>query len=490
MPAVSPNRAGLTLAALSLLALALPACIEKLEAGERAAPEMTDQSGAGQPLAPEDEGEPDPEPEHERLKSLGYVGATEVSAADRFKLGLVHVDPARWAGGWSIFTSTRWGPGFRGAKKVLPQRKALLVDEFGDIVHAWRDPRKHEEDVGDSRSMNRERDWANMRMDEAGNVVAVDALARLVKVSWDSELLWSAEGRYHHDLARDDDGTIWALRSEPREMEREGAPLHVWDTRLVAISPETGEELRTISLWDAIHEAPEFQAPLANYFTKNADEELEASDLHEEQTAHRTFDALHANTVKLARVGNGLWKPGDLLASFRSLDMVAVIGRDDGRLRWAYGYGELDGPHSPIQTADGRVVVFANGLRERRRSRVVAIEPESRALTVLYEGDDDNPFFSSIRGQVQELAGGHLLVVESQRGRAFELTPAREIVWEYFSPDTFFKRTKAKPTADGKPGKRGKKLMRVPFRVVRLNAAEQSAAERLLGRSATPRPAS
>ena len=38
-------------------------------------------------------------------------------------------------------------------------------------------------------------------------------------------------------------------------------------------------------------------------------------------------------------------------------------------------------------------------------------------------------------GGIQLLGGGNVLVTESTRGRAFEITREGEIVWEFFSPD-------------------------------------------------------
>jgi hypothetical protein len=37
-------------------------------------------------------------------------------------------------------------------------------------------------------------------------------------------------------------------------------------------------------------------------------------------------------------------------------------------------------------------------------------------------------------GSCHRLPGGNTLIVESMQGRAFEVTPDGEIVWEYFNP--------------------------------------------------------
>jgi hypothetical protein len=43
-------------------------------------------------------------------------------------------------------------------------------------------------------------------------------------------------------------------------------------------------------------------------------------------------------------------------------------------------------------------------------------------------------FFSSYISGVQRLPNGNTLICEGLTGRIFEVTPGREIVWEYISP--------------------------------------------------------
>ncbi len=43
-------------------------------------------------------------------------------------------------------------------------------------------------------------------------------------------------------------------------------------------------------------------------------------------------------------------------------------------------------------------------------------------------------FFSELCGTCQRLPNGNTLITESTRGRAFEVTPDKEIVWEFFNP--------------------------------------------------------
>ena len=50
-------------------------------------------------------------------------------------------------------------------------------------------------------------------------------------------------------------------------------------------------------------------------------------------------------------------------------------------------------------------------------------------------------FFSELCGTCQRLPNGNTLITESTRGRAFEVTPDKEIVWEFVSPFYYFYRS-------------------------------------------------
>ena len=47
---------------------------------------------------------------------------------------------------------------------------------------------------------------------------------------------------------------------------------------------------------------------------------------------------------------------------------------------------------------------------------------------------EDSKFYSHFKGAAQRLPNGNTLITESTRGRAVEVTPAGEIVWEFYNP--------------------------------------------------------
>jgi hypothetical protein len=51
-----------------------------------------------------------------------------------------------------------------------------------------------------------------------------------------------------------------------------------------------------------------------------------------------------------------------------------------------------------------------------------------------FTGSPEQPFYSATCGTAQRLPNGNTLITESDAGRAFEVTPGGDIVWEFSSP--------------------------------------------------------
>ena len=73
--------------------------------------------------------------------------------------------------------------------------------------------------------------------------------------------------------------------------------------------------------------------------------------------------------------------------------------------------------------------------RREQAAFEVEVDPATREIVWEYRGDPPESFWSWIRGGVQPLANGNLLVTESTRGRVFELTREGDVVWELWNPD-------------------------------------------------------
>jgi len=121
--------------------------------------------------------------------------------------------------------------------------------------------------------------------------------------------------------------------------------------------------------------------------------------------------------------------------SARNLSTVFIIDKVSGEVVWQHSQ-ELDHQHEATmipegEPGEGAILLFDNGLENRhryRRSLIKAIDPPSGRLLWSY---DSPHFFSSVEGTAQALPGGNVAITSSRGGRVFEITPGRDIVWEW-----------------------------------------------------------
>ncbi len=67
-------------------------------------------------------------------------------------------------------------------------------------------------------------------------------------------------------------------------------------------------------------------------------------------------------------------------------------------------------------------------------SQILQFDPFRQSTSWVYGGTEQRPFHCPKMGVCQRLPNGNTLVTDSISGRAFELTPTNEIVWEWLSP--------------------------------------------------------
>ncbi|HUG52731.1 MAG TPA: arylsulfotransferase family protein [Vicinamibacteria bacterium] len=96
--------------------------------------------------------------------------------------------------------------------------------------------------------------------------------------------------------------------------------------------------------------------------------------------------------------------------------------------------------HDATLLPGGRLLVFDN-LHDRtpgsERSRVVEVDPATQQVRWRYPPeprDPARPLLRTVAGMARRLPNGNTLIVESTEGRALEVTPGHETVWEFHSP--------------------------------------------------------
>ena len=65
---------------------------------------------------------------------------------------------------------------------------------------------------------------------------------------------------------------------------------------------------------------------------------------------------------------------------------------------------------------------------------ILEVDPVSKKLAWSYVGNDQHPFLSKSLGAAARLPNGNTLITVSNYGRAFEVDPAGNLVWEFFNP--------------------------------------------------------
>jgi hypothetical protein len=333
--------------------------------------------------------------------------------------GVTVFDPGRAANGLTLYTS---GEG----------QKAVLISMTGQVLHEWHLPFSAVWD-NSAAVVHPQPDsliyWRKAYMYPNGDLLAIYEAAGdtpwgygLVKIDKDSRVIWKYLQHVHHDLDVGADGRIYVLTHEIRSnvyrFFKHLKPPRI-DDFVVVLSPD-GEELQKVSVVDAFLASPYARMTnLVAWYSKG--------------------DYFHTNNIDvLDPAAAGHLAPGarqPVLLSMRELGAIAILDLADQRLRWAIR-GPWVGQHDPDLLPDGHILLFDNSgdYGPGGISRVLEIDPRTQQIVWQYAGDADHPLASMVRSAQQRLANGNTLITESEGGRLLEVTPAGEIVWEYYNP--------------------------------------------------------
>lgn len=129
---------------------------------------------------------------------------------------------------------------------------------------------------------------------------------------------------------------------------------------------------------------------------------------------------------------------GRVLVSFRNISTVAIINKQTGAFEWKLGYDVLSQQHDPNMLSNGNVLIFDNGTHRkafpRPYSRVIEVDPKTNEIVWEYKDAPITNFFSGYISGARRLPNGNTLITEGQSGRMFQVTPEKEVVWEYVNP--------------------------------------------------------
>jgi len=240
------------------------------------------------------------------------------------------------------------------------------------------------------------------------------------EVDWDNNLVWEYYDPFmHHDFCRMENGNTMVLKYVEVPFDimvsiKGGVPGteqggKMWTAEFDEVTPEG----KVIWSWKSYEHMNPEEFPICPLCWR--------------------AEWTHANTCVVL-------PDGDILTSFRNLNVICIIDKKTGDIIWKWGdkAGQLAHQHDPHFLPNGNILIFDNGIHralgEINYSRVVELNPKTKEVVWTYTAPVMCDFFSSACSGAQRLPNGNTLICETMKGRIFEVTPGGEIVWEYKSP--------------------------------------------------------
>jgi arylsulfate sulfotransferase len=162
-----------------------------------------------------------------------------------------------------------------------------------------------------------------------------------------------------------------------------------------------------------------------------------AGDDNAKQT-RTTTDFDHPNALSFDADGN-------YIVSWRNLDQIMAINSQTGAIIWRIGgvlgnYQFVNDPlggfrkqHSPTLLANGNLLVYDNGTGHNpqdTRAVEYKLDHTAKTATMVWEYRHNPPIYTAFVGWVERLASGNTWVGFSLAGRAVEVDPTGNVVWE------------------------------------------------------------
>ncbi len=333
-----------------------------------------------------------------RLLALGYVeGVNDAPAVS----GVTRHDAERVAPGVNLYVSGH-------------ASEAYLVDMQGRPLHTWSYARERAFPSLAGFAAKADEDrlyWRYAKPATDGSIIAVYEGAGLVALDWNSRPLWKHQGWNHHDVDVAADGTVWALGRSRRVVPWLRSEPVIDDT--LQVLDAYGRLRAQLSILEALHGS---------------------SEEHLLRTIPPGEDVLHTNAVRVLDGRHATAWPGftvgRVLLSIREVDALVLIDTTSAKAVWSM-MGVWRRQHAPELLASGKMLLFDNRGVDGR-SRVMEIDANGKPGWI-FDGRGA-PFYSATCGGQQRLANGNTLIAETETGRAFEVTPAGDVVWEFWNP--------------------------------------------------------
>lgn len=334
--------------------------------------------------------------EMQKLQTLGYASGIHPNPENS---GILQYDRLYSDNGFNLYNSGH-----------APE--AILIDMEGKELHKWHYDiekvwPKMKKDVVQTY-------WRRVHLFENGDLLAIYDGIGLIKLDKDSKLLWSYAEGAHHDLEVTPEGHIYVLTRKAHISPKYNKSQAILEDYIVILNAN-GQEIKKVSVLKALENS--HYAPVLRKLQESG-------------------DILHTNTLELLSPQTAsispIFKPGRVLISILRLDLIAVVDLEEQKVVWGLS-GMWNRQHQPHLLKNGRMLIYDNcGLK--KWSRVLEFDPFTQEVFWEYRGSTETPFYSYDCGSSARLPNGNTLITETNQGRAFEVTPDKNIVWEFVNP--------------------------------------------------------
>ena len=293
---------------------------------------------------------------------------------------------------------------------------AWLYDSEGNRLHAWPIDYLSLDEDGPLNEADNPHPFQILR--DGSIIVGFGSGDVMARIDACGSPVWIKDGIYHHAFSPGQDGTVWTWRGPGT------AKGHY--NHLVRFSAETGEVLQELELVDDIIRPMQAQTAVFGVRPDYRFREFERDP------ARTSTDIFHPNDIEelppeLA-AAFPMFEAGDLMLSFRTLNLITVIDPSDGRVKW-WKHGPWIAQHDPDFLPDGRISVYSNNTG-RGRSEIIIIDPGTGDISnELFNGEVH--FSSAYMGKHQYLPNGNVLIVVPGEGRVLEVTSDGKNVMEF-----------------------------------------------------------
>jgi hypothetical protein len=309
-----------------------------------------------------------------------------------------------------------------------------VITHDGEVLHRWGidwfdgfwpDPHHlPEEDIPSTRPATH---IHGIVLLQNGDLVFNLEFLGLVRMDLCGKVVWRLPYRTHHALHVDEAGDIWVAGGERiKKRSPDLPPNHrppTYEHAVLKVTPG-GEIVREIPVFDVL--------------IKNKLQGLLYMSAKANQSTVVSGDTLHLNDVEIfpPHLQPGVFERGDVLISLRNIHTIMVFNPDTLHVKYL-SIGTMVRQHDPDFIDGNRISIFDNNHvapeSQGPQSRIVVVDARNDHMQVVYSGSAEQPFYTNIMGKHQWLPNGNLLITESTKGRAFEIDPAGQLVWEYFN---------------------------------------------------------